>query len=368
MNSARELTRLLESFTALAESYVAALDDADGPGLVELRHRLAEVDRHRSEAVREALKALVRRSLRPVDPAELPTHAAVYLISADAAFVADAHGDASYVGIAKDTHARFHRPDFGHLTQNSTRSRAVLDQDGWQVGLLEEHPGLADTDANALLARREVFWFCVLRAAGARTVNQVANLAKTSDAEELPVVALELVTGKARVFRSQSEAQRVLKLPAGRVAPVVCGWQRQNGGFTFRTATPREAERIGDGWFDGTELTGDAVVERRGRRLRWSAGPLPEPTRAALAATVKGTYCPTRRSGLRGVSPHADGVSWVARYVFDAERRNAPRYLPGKYPTAEGAARAREAFLDANPQFAVLNQRNDVTPLPDTAH
>lgn len=355
-----------------AQLYIDALHAGDVRRCQVFRRELADregllrplpVD----DVVAAKARSEVARRVKWCMPERLPREPGVYVIADGTAGDPEASpADAAvYVGCAKSIHDRFHRTDFGHLTTNSTRSASIISSGCYRLGVVELSAPSWDDELNTLIARQEVWWYQVLAIAGFDVVNQVGNLGRTSDAETQLLVGCRIDGTGLRMYRSQQEAARVLRVDQGTVGCILRGLQTQSRGHTYRPATAAEtaAWLAGDDDAVAALLHGQADSSWDGPRLRWRSGRLSDSDVTRLAAAAKGGYDKGRASGYRGVTAtpgHAG--QWTAYYCYDAERRSRWRPVGRRFASPLEAAWARERFLDSHPDLAVMNQRNHALP------
>lgn len=353
----------------LAERAAAAICAGDGPAIAAARAHLHEWDLTPPPAALTVCD--VRARLQPCPADELAPTSGIYLITCDpllsAAPAAATSGPspASYVGLAKDLHSRFHNPTFGHLSAgNHTRSQTVLTSPGAFIAVLDEvEPALGEQlcggELSLHLATREIFWWLVLRQCGLPVVNAVSALGATSDHEGVAVAVTRVRDGRVRVYARQADAFRSLRVKHGPAAAALCGFQSQSEGYAFRVATIQERQLVSAGW-SSPQTLGSPGAWWDGGQLRWDSGCIGETDLAQLRARKRpARYRKDAASGFRGVTTgHRHPGLWTAYVVTDPARRSHWSAVGRRFASDVEAAQAREAHLDAHPELAAINTRN----------
>jgi len=248
--------------------------------------------------------------IAPIDPAQLPHEAAVYLISSVSGV---------YVGLALDVHHRFWNAEYGHLTPaNKCRSRLVLDARDVEVRLLMRPMGSRDFVEQAL-SRGEIAIYAALAVAGEKVVNSVATLGRVGESTGAPIVLCDYVKNEYVYCDALIVGTRLLKSTA--LPAVVHGYQRTALGHAARWALPHEVDQLAELVPDSGVVRGAVVADAvravenqvqwdgKGRNAGfiWHAGPLTDDDCEQLRRYGRGRY------GADVPQSSFNGVSWEKR-------------------------------------------------------
>jgi hypothetical protein len=332
-------------------SLARAVVDGDPAAAADLRAQLTE------QIARLPVQAIPAPfSSDPVDPAELPHTAGIYIITGP---------DASYVGLAKDIHQRFYNRDYGHLTENNhCRSRFILDGDDYEIRVIPVDASEDGREAQQYaLAEAEIRAYAQLHAAGHYPNNALATLGRVGDGKVIPIVACDLATGEYTFYESTMAATR--DTGSTSIAAALHGYQRIAAGRVVRWATFGEQELLLDKTDRAGKLTGEIVTKAlsiqprsvdwgetreggRGADFSWSGGALAADDITTLRPYVRGvgSYNKNRpTSGYYGVRSLGDESKWEVRIKTGPGPRDA---ITKTFADAHEAAVYRESYITDN--------------------
>jgi hypothetical protein len=319
---------------------MAALFAKDQARLRVLRRELETLEFTPDEAV--LARRLIRRDLVRVAIGRTPSVAGIYVLHDQIE---------AYVGLAVDIGFRFHGP-FGHLSAKGGKTRARGLAGTARHVLIDEFVVSRNVKRRRLqLARRELFWYQVLRASGYLLANTVGSLGSTPDNTEAHLVACRLADGRLSLHHGVRDASVATGVPGGPLAATFRNWQSQSHGYTFRYATPDEiaAKR---------PIAAKSDARMDGSLLAWTRGGVPKEVRTLLTVRNRGgRYKKRNGSGYIGVYRNTNGETWDATYVDNPDDRSSPKTISRGHADPAEASNVREAFLDARPALRALNPR-----------
>lgn len=287
--------------------------------------------------------------LENIEPENLPHTPGIYIITGE---------DAHYVGLSNDVHTRFHIPEYGHLSYNNKcRSQYIINDGNFELRVIPFTTPTSSDTYHHELAKAEIVTYARLAATGKYVNNSISTLGKVGNSVGTPVVTCSLEDGSYEFYESAAAAQRRY---GGAISAILGGYQRTTSGVAARFATPAEQEQLLEsldrrGRVTGVEVAQAVASQRsdfaltdntRTAKLSWSAGALPDESRAQLAKYSRGSYNKNNpASGYNAVSYNSGANAWGAR----VKTGSGPKDFVGKtFATPSEAALWRETYVAEN--------------------